>query len=150
MKESEGFSTFAELHSRRGALGRRVPPCHRSAGTGARAGPAGWAFAGRKLSAVRRNPCHHCMNHRFSPKRRILLVEDNQDNADLVLDLLDEEFVVEWYADPALALGRLQHAADSLPDLLLLDISLPGMDGITLLRKSAGAARWPPPCRPSR
>ncbi|GDY19954.1 hypothetical protein LBMAG56_12990 [Verrucomicrobiota bacterium] len=75
------------------------------------------------------------MNHRFSPKRRILLVEDNQDNADLVLDLLDEEFVVEWYADPALALGRLQHAADSLPDLLLLDISLPGMDGITLLRE---------------
>ncbi len=82
------------------------------------------------------------MNHRFSPQRRILLVEDNQDNADLVLDLLDEEFVVEWYADPALALGRLQHATDSLPDLLLLDISLPGMDGITLLReiRRSGAA----------
>ena len=75
------------------------------------------------------------MKHRFSPQRRILLVEDNQDNADLVLDLLDEEFVVEWYADPVLALGRLQHATDSLPDLLLLDISLPGMDGITLLRE---------------
>ena len=65
------------------------------------------------------------MKHSFSPKRRILLVEDNQDNADLVLDLLDEEFAVEWYADPLLALGRLQHAGDSLP----------GMDGITLLRE---------------
>lgn len=67
--------------------------------------------------------------------RRVLLVEDNSDNADLVMDLLAGDFEVEWFADPLLALRRLESAGDSLPDLLLLDVSLPGMDGITLLRE---------------
>ena len=84
------------------------------------------------------------MNPHFAHLRRVLLVEDNADNADLVIDLLGDEIEVEWFADPLLALRRLQNAGGAVPDLLLLDISLPGMDGITLLREirhcPAGAA----------
>ena len=75
------------------------------------------------------------MNHGIAKMPRVLLVEDNADNADLVIDLLGDELEVEWFADPLLALRRLQNTAGSVPDLLLLDISLPGMDGIALLRE---------------
>jgi CheY-like chemotaxis protein len=75
------------------------------------------------------------MNRCSAPLRRVLLVEDNQDNADLVLDLLGGDFEIDWLADPAQALRTLRDPAAALPDLLLLDISLPGMDGVTLLRE---------------
>ncbi len=63
--------------------------------------------------------------------KKIALVEDNADNRLLISILLDDEFeVVEFEDGPAAVEGL----ADEEPDLVLLDISLPGMDGPDVLK----------------
>ncbi len=67
--------------------------------------------------------------------RTIFLVEDNQDNADVFCDLLEEAFIIRHFPD---GYGLLQYLGESQsmrPDLFAIDISLPGMDGVTLMKK---------------
>jgi CheY-like chemotaxis protein len=61
----------------------------------------------------------------------ILLVEDHPMNRKLVRDILLFQFEVEEAASAEAALDwlRTHH-----PDLILMDIQLPGMDGLTLTR----------------
>ena len=62
---------------------------------------------------------------------RILIVEDNEDLArGLANNLEIEGFETEIAADGATGLAR---ARDSQPDLLILDLMLPGMDGYRVL-----------------
>ncbi len=63
--------------------------------------------------------------------KKIALVEDNPDNALLIKVLLGDTYEVELYCDGFSALEGLQK---SVPDLILLDISLPRMDGIQVLQ----------------
>ncbi len=63
--------------------------------------------------------------------KNIALVEDNPDNRMLVQALLDGEYQVTEYADGPEALDGMRSAS---PDLVLLDISLPGLDGVEVLR----------------
>jgi two-component system, cell cycle response regulator DivK len=61
------------------------------------------------------------------PKLRVLLVEDNQDNFELVHFLLDRagyEVLAGHDGREALDMARKE-----LPDLILMDLSMPGMDG---------------------
>jgi len=67
--------------------------------------------------------------------KTLLLVEDNPDNADLIRDLIGDYYRIVCFADGPSALAALTRSGAEIPDLLLLDISLPGMDGITLLRQ---------------
>lgn len=68
--------------------------------------------------------------------KRILLVEDNEDNRDLVCAMLGDQYLVEECKDAGEALQCLYKAHDDAqPDLLLLDISLPNMDGVELLHR---------------
>lgn len=71
-------------------------------------------------------------------KRTIGVVEDNPDNRLLLQAILGDQFnLVEWES----GLEALDGLAQSVPDLLLLDISLPGLDGVqTLARIRADAA----------
>ena len=62
----------------------------------------------------------------------ICVVEDNADNRLLVHALLDDQFVVIEYSDGPSALEGLKVVR---PDLILLDISLPEMDGTEVLRR---------------
>ena len=62
----------------------------------------------------------------------ISLVEDNPDNRLLVHALLDDQFDVIEYADGKAALDGLGVVR---PDLMLLDISLPEMDGTQVLER---------------
>jgi len=66
--------------------------------------------------------------------KTLCLVEDNQDNADLIRDLIGENYDLVCFSDGASALAALSRQ-EFLPSLFLLDISLPGMDGKTLLRE---------------
>ncbi len=66
--------------------------------------------------------------------KRILLVEDNSDNRDLVFAFLDAVYDVEACVDGFEALQILEQGGEP-PDIILCDISLPGMDGVELLRK---------------
>jgi CheY-like chemotaxis protein len=70
---------------------------------------------------------------------RILVVDDNPLNIKLVADVLGSEgFTVERAQDALQAQAILKH---SLPDLILMDIALPGMDGLTLTRLLKADAR---------
>ncbi len=64
----------------------------------------------------------------------IFLVEDNTDNADLIRDILAERFHIIHFSGADPILRGLQEKTTPLPELLLLDISLPGMDGNDLLK----------------
>ncbi len=67
--------------------------------------------------------------------QRILVVEDEPDIAAVVIDYLRHSgFVAEHVADGATALQRL--SGPTPPDLTLLDIMLPGMDGLDVLRQA--------------
>ena len=63
---------------------------------------------------------------------RILVVDDNPTNLKLVSDLLEfDGYTVLKAADAEEAQQVIQHTP---PDLILMDIALPGMDGLTLTR----------------
>ncbi len=73
----------------------------------------------------------------------ILVVEDNQDNLETVKALLEEKNEIVGAADSieGLAIARTLH-----PDLILLDISLPGLDGFAVfdeLRKDQNLRHIP-------
>ena len=62
----------------------------------------------------------------------IAIVEDNADNRLLLQAILDGIYELVEYENGTDALSGL---AESLPDLVLLDISLPGMDGNEILAR---------------
>jgi len=67
--------------------------------------------------------------------RKILVVEDNDMNMQLVEFLLEEggyDIVKAASGEEALELTR---AASGAPDLILMDIHLPGMDGLSVVRE---------------
>jgi len=63
-------------------------------------------------------------------KPRIAVVEDNPDNRLLVQAILDDRFEVSEYETGTEAVEGLE---EDSPDLVLLDISLPEMDGTEVL-----------------
>lgn len=64
--------------------------------------------------------------------KRIAVVEDNPDNLLLINAILGNDYELSTYEDGQLALEGL---ADTSVDLMLIDIALPGMDGVALLGK---------------
>ncbi len=62
----------------------------------------------------------------------IAIVEDNADNRMLLQAILDGLYEIVEYENGTDALAGL---AEALPDLMLLDISLPGMDGNEILSR---------------
>src|SRR5215471_14674453 len=67
--------------------------------------------------------------------KTIAVVEDNPDNRLLVRVILEPFYQVVEYETGFAALDGLRQ---SLPDLVLLDVSLPGMDGTEVLRRIRG------------
>jgi CheY-like chemotaxis protein len=66
-------------------------------------------------------------------KNRVLLVEDNEDNLGLVRFLFERagfEVLAGHNGPEALELARKE-----LPDLILMDLSLPGIDGWTAAKE---------------
>ena len=69
--------------------------------------------------------------------RKIFMIEDNEDHALLIRrGIEDGECTVVHYQDGLVALEACQgvQGRDSRPDLILLDLKLPGMDGFDVLK----------------
>lgn len=64
--------------------------------------------------------------------RTVAVVEDNPDNRLLMQAILEDHYRIVEYETGAEALSGFR---DDRPDVVLLDISLPGMDGTEVLRK---------------
>jgi two-component system, cell cycle response regulator DivK len=62
---------------------------------------------------------------------KIAVIEDADDNRDLMYYLLRDEFEVSRHSSGE---DALRSFADDVPDLVILDIRLQGMDGIEVLR----------------
>lgn len=68
-------------------------------------------------------------------EKRILLVEDDPDAGSLIYEFLKNEFggcKIEWVKD-GFSAGRV--IPDFLPDVVILDIMLPGVDGFKVCEK---------------
>jgi len=66
-------------------------------------------------------------------KKKILIIEDEEDLVKgLKLNLADEGYKVDWAADGA---EGLRKALQETPDLIILDIMLPEMDGLEVCRE---------------
>jgi CheY-like chemotaxis protein len=80
----------------------------------------------------------------MSGPRSVLVVEDDEQNFELVEFLLEEAGIeVRGVRDPERVEALL---AESVPDMLLLDMQLPGLEGLELvarLRRHHGTARLP-------
>ncbi|HEV8574019.1 MAG TPA: diguanylate cyclase [Dehalococcoidia bacterium] len=76
---------------------------------------------------------------------RVLLVEDNDHDAEIVQRMLSKYAAVDFHLDRVRSTKEcLIAVAASTFDLLLLDYSLPGEDGVSFLRRLNGSAELPP------
>ena len=65
-------------------------------------------------------------------KKTVLVVDDAPGNLDLLVGLLSEKYIVKAAINGELALKIAQ--CPKPPDLILLDIVMPGMDGLEVCR----------------
>ena len=80
----------------------------------------------------------------MTQKSKILYVEDNFDNRNLIRRVLEAEGYS--MAEAGNAEEAMQNIISARPDLILMDISMPGMDGYTLtarIKATPGFANVP-------
>ena len=71
-----------------------------------------------------------------SQKQTILVVDDTPENIDVLSGILNQEYRVKVALNGERALKIA--ASDSPPDLILLDVMMPGMDGYEVCRRLKG------------
>ena len=74
----------------------------------------------------------------FMPMHTIAIIEDAEDNRDLLYYLVRDEFRVMRFKSGEEALRKFAFVA---PDLIVMDIKLPGLDGIEVLREIRNTER---------
>jgi two-component system response regulator MprA len=63
--------------------------------------------------------------------KRILVVDDDEVICEVVREFLGHDYVVETIGNPAFAMSAV---IQKKPDAILLDVPMPGVDGLTLLK----------------
>jgi two-component system, cell cycle response regulator DivK len=64
-------------------------------------------------------------------RKKLLIVEDSDLNRDLLVQVFENDYDLELATDGA---GAVDLALNDPPDLILMDIGLPGMDGLDAVR----------------
>jgi CheY-like chemotaxis protein len=67
-----------------------------------------------------------------TPRKRILVIEDNEFNRDLLTQILEDSYVIMQALDGSEGLAR---AEQERPDLILMDFGMPKMDGWEATRR---------------
>ncbi len=65
--------------------------------------------------------------------KKVYLVEDNKDNADLILDMLSGIYEIKIFTNALELFNFLDQPDCIVPDAFLMDINLPGMNGGEIL-----------------
>jgi len=73
-------------------------------------------------------------------KKKILIVEDDKLLLELLCDRMKKEGFQLYKAKEGAS--ALKKALKNRPDLILLDIMMPGMDGLTMLNKLRRNKKW--------
>jgi two-component system, response regulator, stage 0 sporulation protein F len=63
--------------------------------------------------------------------KRVLVVDDNQVIQDILKQFLERGYTVEVVGNASLALASV---VQKTPDIILLDVRMPGVDGLSLLK----------------
>ena len=98
------------------------------------------AFPQSRRVVANATDAHNGVERAEMPQRRVLYIEDNPANLKLVSQLLGRRRHVHLLTAHTPSLG-LELAAAHCPDLILLDINMPGMDGYQLLSVLRADAR---------
>jgi DNA-binding response OmpR family regulator len=73
-----------------------------------------------------------------APKKRILVVEDEPTAGRMLVRLLSDEYEVELAGD---GMDGLRKALSSpAPDLIITDVTMPGIDGVTMVERIRAAS----------
>ena len=65
-------------------------------------------------------------------KMRVLIVDDKEDNVELICDILEDRYE---YLKAYSGLGGLKLAVEGKPDLILLDVQMPDLNGFEVIRE---------------
>ncbi len=144
--EVDRGTTFT-VRLRRGA--KHLPPEHIGVGTrkavATGAAPyieevSGWIGDVDEPPAPKRAPAGKRVNAGPAESaERVLVVDDNADMRRYLKRILQEHWKVDTATDGMIALARIRRSA---PDLVIADLMMPGLDGLSLLR----ALREDPKC----
>ena len=81
-------------------------------------------------------PASEASEERTGPMAHIVIVEDEQELARLIAHALrDDGHTTEVFRDGQIALERLTAPNAVMPDLIILDLMLPRVDGLTICRR---------------
>ena len=83
------------------------------------------------------------MSRRAMRPLRILAVDDSPTFLDLVVSMLREDGEIEVVGVAGSGREALERVAELGPDLVLMDLAMPGMDGLEAARHLAAAPRRP-------
>jgi excisionase family DNA binding protein len=94
-----------------------------------------WRFRKRDIDQWLEGQRHTEVKGTGATRSRILLVDDEESIRKLLSRMLESNYDVEVAADGDAAI-RLLREPDAHYDLLISDLNMPGMDGLTLIREA--------------
>ena len=94
-----------------------------------------WRFRKRDIDRWLEGQRHTEVKNTGTARSRILLVDDEESIRKLLSRMLESNYDVEVAADGDAAI-RLLREPEAHYDLLISDLNMPGMDGLTLIREA--------------
>ena len=71
-----------------------------------------------------------------------VVVDDNETIREIVSNALQSDFDTRMFSDGQACWEYFQTSEDACPDLIVLDVMMPGLDGFRLLKKIRGDDRF--------